>query len=60
MSLCNIISERRDVYIYKEENNSERTFQNVKNGSPWKQNYSPVLLFILFVIFTMFVYSLVF
>lgn len=48
------------MYIYKEENNSERTFQNVKNGSPWKRNYSPVLLFILLVIFTMFVYSLVF
>lgn len=34
------------MYIYKEENNSERTFQNVKNGSPWKQNYSPILQFL--------------
>ena len=48
------------MYIYKEKNNSERTFQNVKNGFPWKQNYSPILLFILFVIFIMFMYSLVF
>lgn len=58
MSLCNTILRRRDIlyiYIYKEKNNSERTFQDVKNGFPWKQIYSPILLFILFVIFTMFI-----
>lgn len=48
------------MYIYKERKNYERTFRDVKDGFPWEEIYRPILLSILFVIFTMFVSSLVF